>query len=163
MGKNNFTAWCYCSLAAKWFCVGCCRQHFSLTWVLLSGKTESSYQIWTSSLQAGLSCTLSCWAALLGLFHLLASKCNSLIFMTSFLKLLRILPNKYLNFLLIPLGLFSYFTKVYNLLFFPFLAMQISEMNTPFPVILYIWASNKFLWRLCIKHFVVLNFDMLHS
>lgn len=115
------------------------------------------------SLQAGLSCTLSCWAALLGLFHLPASKCNSLTIMTPLRKLSRLLPNKYLNFFLIPLGLFSYFTKVYNLLFFPFWAMQISEMSTPFPVISYIWASNKFLWRRCITHFVVLNFNMLYS
>lgn len=115
------------------------------------------------SMQAGLTCTPSCWAALLGISHLTAFKCNSLIIMTSPLKLLRILPSKYLHFCLIPLCLILYLTKGYSLLFFSFLAMQISEVNTPFPVIPYIWGSNKFLWRLWIKHFVVLNFGMLYS
>lgn len=115
------------------------------------------------SVQAGLTCTLSCWAALPGLSRLPAFKCDSLIIMTSLLKLLRILPSQYLHFSLIPLCLIPYLTKGYNLLFSPFLAMQISEVNTPCPVIPYVCATNKFLWRLWIKHFVVLNFSMLCS
>lgn len=115
------------------------------------------------SVQAGLTRPLSCWAALPGCSHLPAFTCHSLIIMTSPLKLLRILPSKYLHFCLIPLCLISYLTKGYNLLFSPFRAMQISEASTPFPVIPYIWASNKFLWRLWITYFVVLNFSLLHS